>query len=205
MLDRFKGYARQHYQKRNSYSLKLNDRNLERAFEVYLYGAACGYTRKKAVEDIVGYRYRRLENFLHDIQAWRPPGEWVYQKRVVKINCSYKSKNKKRELETDIQVILWTPINGELEQEELELLAERVYEALEELFPYQLLDALQCDPQPREDIIDEYLFMKEMQTEAEGHVDLYIYSYGSPYPRYHYTYEFKVYVEDILKLKWCRG
>jgi len=77
LLDWFNRYYRQPIPedprvKQYAVTLAPTDYNLQRALEVYRLGVTKGLFRRTAVTQFFGYRYRRMENFLHELNLYVP-------------------------------------------------------------------------------------------------------------------------------------
>ena len=136
--EKFKEYALENYTPFSIASLKPTENNLEKAFQVYLIGAGCGVSRIRAVRSVYGRRYRRMEDFLREIDVWRPSprgrGMWAYFPRVLKLNCfarsDYRGRRTLRYVEVDVELTIYAPLDGLLEPI-YDILKERVLSKLE--------------------------------------------------------------------------
>jgi len=101
--------AEKRYRPRYAESLTLSRRNLVRAMVVYEYGVLHHRGIVSAIVEIVGYRYRRLENFLRECDLWRAGIGWLLPIGVKKIFCGYEERKKKRMVGLEIYIHQATP------------------------------------------------------------------------------------------------
>jgi hypothetical protein len=103
LFDDFRDYAIKNYHRIYPVSLSLNDRNLNLAYKAYDVGVIEGLSRMGAVIHTIGYRYRRLENFLHEIGAYNVGVGWAEQIALVKNKGLYSSSRERLSFDFEIK------------------------------------------------------------------------------------------------------
>jgi hypothetical protein len=95
----FKEYVEKHYRLWHTPTLSLSEENIVQAYITYQYGVQLGLTLRSAVIQVVGYRYRRLENFILNAALYDTKKHaWVHVNSLVKVKALYESKKKGTEL-----------------------------------------------------------------------------------------------------------
>jgi len=98
-FDEFKEYVEKHFHIWHKPTLALTEENIVQAYIVYQYGTLLGLTLHRAVIEVVGYRYRRLENFILNAALYNTKTHsWVHQNSLVKVKALYESKKKGSEI-----------------------------------------------------------------------------------------------------------
>lgn len=81
--------VKQLYQRRYTVTLIPTDENIWRALEIYKFGVENHLTLINAIGLWYGYRYRRMENFMRELQLWRTNKGWLHREILVKIYGRY--------------------------------------------------------------------------------------------------------------------
>ena len=109
--DEFKQYVEKHFHIWHQPTLMLNEPNIVQAYTTYQYGTQLGLTLTRAVIEVVGYRYRRLENFILNAALYdSKTHSWVHQNSLVKVKALYESKKKGSEI-FEFQVETFRPFH----------------------------------------------------------------------------------------------
>jgi len=200
--ERFKRYVEASYRGRSRYSLVFSERNLRKAYPVYLYAAVNCVARRPAVEQVLGYRYRRLEQFIYDIRVWEA-GKWVYELRLAVVNCSYTSRRRRR-VEFDVNIVYPWPLDGLATACAPDFFVELALDAAEAVgFPPELVYAMDCRLEPKEQVVGHVYARCWRDLPVEVTITSYVYS-APPGPggiwsvRYQYEYQ-HTYPGDVLE------
>ncbi len=111
--DDFVEYASKHYRVMfPAVTLKFLDRNLANAYQAYIIGVMEGLTRRPAVTRFWGFRYRRLENFLTELDMYDVErGAWTVQVALLKCKGTYEPGAQRGKVEFDFELLAHKPFH----------------------------------------------------------------------------------------------
>jgi hypothetical protein len=87
-------FVKKNYKRRYTVTLAPTDDNFIKALEVWKYGITRHKGIVRAIIDIYGYRYRRLENFIRECQLWKEGKGWLHNRVLTKMYQEYMGTKK---------------------------------------------------------------------------------------------------------------
>lgn len=186
LFELFERYCREHYFPMYRVSLKLTRENIERLYELYVYGVTNNKSLYASLIDLYGYRYRRLENFAKECFVWRT--WWVRFKHIVTLSFST-GERESNFVAVVFNLIGYAPLAGSVDYR----LVREIFEECSDFVGLGgIIHAIPYEPVVGvEVVVGDFNFESEEDFEQEWRVE-YLFSKGVKT----YHFELKCYITN---------